>query len=82
MKPDMLVKQVYLDLLLLHNCSHNTSVFKLAQGYNLAIGVNDYDIFKTNCRLVLKNCFKIDWLSEVRSGEKHPIIRTFSLHKR
>ena len=53
MKPDMLVKQVYLDLLRLHNCGHNTSVFKQAQGYNLAIGVDDYDRFKKNCRLVL-----------------------------
>ena len=36
LKPDMLVKQVYLDLLGLHNCGHNTwvtSVFELAQGY-------------------------------------------------
>ena len=37
LKPDMLVKQVYLDLLRLHNCGHNTSVIELAQGYNLAI---------------------------------------------
>ena len=85
LKPDMLVKQVYLDLLRLHNCGHNTwvtSVFELAQGYNLAIGIDDYDRFKKNCRLVLTNCFKINWLSEVRNDEKHPIIRTYSLHKR
>ena len=85
LKPDMLVKQVYLDLLRLHNCGHNTwvtSVFELAQGYNLAIGIDDYDRFKKNCRLVLTSCFKINWLSEVRNDEKHPIIRTYSLHKR
>ena len=74
-----------MDLLRLHNCGHNTwvtSVFELAQGYNLAIGIDDYDRFKKNCRLVLTNCFKIIWLSEVRNDEKHPIIRTYSLHKR
>ena len=85
LKPDMLVKQVYMDLLRLHNCGHNTwvtSVFELAQGYNLALGIDDYDRFKKNCRLVLTNCFKIKWLSEVRNDEKHPIVRTYSLHKR
>ena len=73
LKPDMLVKQVYLDLLRLHNCGHNTwvtSVFELAQGYNLAIGIDDYDRFKKSCRLVLTNCFKINWLLEVRNDEK------------
>ena len=81
----MLVKQVYLDLLRLRNCGHNTwvtSVFELAQGYNLAIGMDDYDRFKNNCRLVLTFCFKINWLSEDRNDEKHPIIRAYSLHKR
>ena len=76
LKPDMLVKQVYLDLLRLHNCGHNTwvtSVFELAQGYNLAIGIDDYDSFKKNCRLVLTNCFKIDCLSEVRNDENIPL---------
>ena len=85
LKPDMLVKQVFLDLLRLHNCGHNTwvtSVFELAQGFNLTIGIDDYDRFKKNCRLVSTNCFKINWLSEVRNYEKHPIIRTYSLHKR
>ena len=81
----MLVKQVYLDLLRLHNCGHHIwlpSVFELAQGYNLAIGIDDYERFKTNCRLVLTNSFKLSWLSEVRNDEKYPIVRTYSLHNR
>ena len=76
---------MYLDLLRLHNCAHYTwvtSVFELAQCYNLAIGINDYDRFKKNCRLVLTNCFKNDLLPEVRNYEKRPIIRSYNLHKR
>ena len=55
LKPEVLVKQVYLNLLLMHNCGHSTlitSVFEQAQGYNLAIGIDHYDSFKKNCRLI------------------------------
>ena len=85
LKPDVLVKQVYLDLLRLHNCGHNTwvtSVIELARGYNLVTGIYDYERFKKNSSLVLTNCFKINWFSKVRNDENHPIIRTYCLHKR
>lgn len=85
LKSNTIVKQVYHDLLRLHECGHNTWVTRaceLAGKYNIKIGTGEnYRTFKNNCKGVLTNCYKINWAAEVINVAKYPKIRTYCLHK-
>jgi len=77
------VKQVYNELLRMHECGFYTwcrQAWELVHVYGLELET-DQSKLKMKAKQSIQNEFKQDWLNEIQNNDTHSITRTYKLFK-
>ena len=83
MEDSDLVKQVYMELKILHECGFITwfgKAWELVDRFNLDIGLNNSS-FKKHSKKQIQNYFIQDWKQQINDIDNNPILRTYNLIK-
>ena len=83
MSNDTYVKQVYNELLRMHECGFYTwcsQTWELVRDYGIELD-SDQSKFKLKAKHIIQNKFKQHWLNEIKNNDRNPITRTYKLFK-